>query len=275
MDRSGSTMGGMYSSCFPHLEGRGSLRPHLADKGREEEDGHEVRHTQVLCVWGGLVRSGVGSFSAFHWRSRLFHLGFDDGEGVRSCSCLLYKIHGMDEVLLWQGSQRGDWDQLDQGRRKERARERSADDHMALYEGDHVVGSSSFRSGRQGHRSASKLERSRTNGFEVCSEKEGSFDQYGEEPGYRTQGRVDARSKRIWCRRPGRSGRARHDRVRSKEQHVSDQDFGCWCEVPYFSPRSEQHSDSLWQTWDRWLHIVWSGASRGCVQDLSCQKLRR
>ena len=39
--------------------------------------------------------------------------------------------------------------------------------------------------------------------------------------------RVDARSKRIWCRRPGRSGRARHDRVRSKEQHVSDQDFGC------------------------------------------------
>ena len=54
------------SSYFPHLEGRGSLRPHLADKGREEEEGHEVRHTQVLCVWGGLVRSGVGSFSAFH-----------------------------------------------------------------------------------------------------------------------------------------------------------------------------------------------------------------
>ena len=41
--------------------------PYLANKGREEEEGDEVRHnTQVLRVWGRLVRSGMGGFSAFH-----------------------------------------------------------------------------------------------------------------------------------------------------------------------------------------------------------------
>ena len=67
------------SSDFPHFEGRGSLWPYLANKGREEEEGYEVRYLSAPCLGQiGSKRDGrlfslssmIATFSSGIWWRR-------------------------------------------------------------------------------------------------------------------------------------------------------------------------------------------------------------
>ena len=247
---------------------RRSLWLDLADEGREEKEGNTLRCSEVFGIGSRLVLDRMDGFSAFSRWSGLFHLGFEDWEGVRSGPHHLHQIYGLDEVPVHESSGPCHQNQVYPRQSPREVREGDPVHHMAFNEGHYVVSSGRGWRWRQGHWSSGQLEGPRSTGPEVRQEEERSLGWDGQELGGSAQGTVEAGSGRVHSGRSSGHRGTGSDRVCAQEQRVGSQDHGRWCEVPHFPPGSQSYTDFVWEAGDRRLLVFWSGASRRCVQDL-------